>query len=194
MTAAATAPTSTAAPSSAPNGWPVRCTQAEFARLNGWSKSYVTALKHEGRLVMGDDGLVVVQASLLRIKATTGAPERAAPPVQGRAYSDAQDRERFYSAELRRLEYEREVRRVRVAEEVDSAVADAGALVRTTVEAWRDRLPVQLAALGGDEQRIGALLGDECERLLRRLSERFAALAAAEPAPQPDGAAEGARA
>jgi hypothetical protein len=46
------------------------------------------------------------------------------------------------------------------------------------VEGWRDRLPPQLAALGGDEARIAAFMRAECEHLLRRLSEKFAALAA----------------
>lgn len=46
-------------------------TQAEFARLQGWQRSYVSQLKREGRLVMTDDGkLVDVAASLTRIGQT----------------------------------------------------------------------------------------------------------------------------
>ena len=153
-------------------------TQAEFAAAQGWSKSYVTKLKQEGRLVLSPAGLVDFTASLDSIKATSGAPERAAPAVQGKPYSDSQDRERFYSAELKRLELERETKQLRSASEVASAVDDAGVLVRSTVEGWRDRLPPQLAALGGDEARIAAFMRSECEHLLRRLSEKFAALAA----------------
>jgi hypothetical protein len=153
-------------------------TQAEFAAAQQWSKSYVTKLKQEGRLVLTPAGLVDFAASLASIKATSGAPERAAPAVQGKPYNDSQDRERFYSAELKRLELERETKRLRSADEVASAVDDAGVLVRTTVEGWRDRLPPQLAALGGDEARIAAFMCSECEHLLRRLSEKFAALAA----------------
>jgi hypothetical protein len=153
-------------------------TQAEFAAAQGWSKSYVTKLKQEGRLVLSPAGLVDFTASLDSIKATSGAPERAAPAVQGKPYSDSQDRERFYSAELKRLELERETKQLRSASEVASAVDDAGVLVRSTVEGWRDRLPPQLAALGGDEARIAAFMRAECEHLLRRLSEKFAALAA----------------
>ena len=73
--------------------------QADFARAQGWEKSYVTKLKKEGRLAFTADGLVDFDASLERIKGSSGAPERAAPAVQGRAYSDSQDRARFYSAE-----------------------------------------------------------------------------------------------
>ena len=72
--------------------------QADFARAQGWEKSYVTKLKKEGRLAFTSDGLVDFEASLQRIKGSSGAPERAAPAVQGKTYSDSQDRERFYSA------------------------------------------------------------------------------------------------
>lgn len=161
---------------------PVACNQVDFGRLHGWGKSYVTALKKDGRLVFNDEGLVLVQASLDRIKGSSGAPERAAPAVQGKVYSEAQDRERHYSAELKRLEYERETLKVRSAEEVASVVSDAGALIRTTIEGWRDRMPPQLAALGADEQRIHAFLGEECQHLLHRMAERFGALAHAEGA------------
>lgn len=154
--------------------------QADFARAQGWQKSYVTALKKAGRLVFADDGQVLFEPSLQRIKDTAGAAERAAPQVQGKAYSDSQDRERFYNAELKRLELERETRKLRESAEVVSAVDDAAALIRSTVEAWRDRMPPQLAALGADEQRIASFLAAECEHLLQRMAEKFGALAAAE--------------
>ena len=151
-------------------------TQSEFAAAQGWGKPYVSKLKAEGRLVFRADGLVDFAASLERIKATSGAPERAAPEVQGPAYAGAQDRERHYSAELKRLEWERETRRVLLADEVYSAVRDAGAMLRAGIEAWRDRLPPQLAAIGADEGRIASLLAAECEQLLQRLSDRFAGM------------------
>lgn len=151
--------------------------QADFARAQGWRKSYVTALKQQGRLVFNAAGQVDFDASLQRIRDTTGAPERAAPAVRGSRMSAAQERERHYSSELKRLEYERAVRKLREADQVNSAVDDAGALFRAGVEAWRDRLPPQLAALGGDEQRISALLASETEDLLRRLAKRLEAAA-----------------
>lgn len=154
--------------------------QADFARAQGWQKSYVTALKQEGRLVFNEAGQVDFAASLKRIKGTAGAPERSDPAVQGNTFRDAQDRERFYSAELKRLELERETRQLRRADEVASSVEDAGALIRTTVEAWRDRLPPQLAALGADEERIAAFMREECAHLLKRMVDKFAALAYAD--------------
>lgn len=44
--------------------------QAEFARRAGYAKSYVTALKQAGRLVMTADGRVDAAASVARIEAT----------------------------------------------------------------------------------------------------------------------------
>lgn len=153
--------------------------QAQFAAANNWTRGYVTKLKQEGRLVFTADGQVDFAASLARIKDTTGAPERAAPPVQGGVYKDAQDRERFYTAELKRLELERETRKLLAAEEVDAVVDDAAAIMRSAIEGWRDRLPAQLVACGADEQRIAACLTVECDALLRRMADRFAALAGA---------------
>lgn len=153
--------------------------QAAFAASQGWGKGYVSNLKKEGRLVFTADGLVDFEASLERIKASTGAPERAAPAVQGKVYSQAQDEERFYSAALKRLEYEREIGKVLERGAVDGAVDAAAAVIRTAVEAWRDTMPPQLAALAGDEQRIGAFLAGECETLLVRLADAFAKMAKA---------------
>lgn len=64
--------------------------QAAFARSRGWARSYVTKLKHEGRLVMNADGTVDVLASLARIEATAAhsrpdAAARAAAARQGTA-------------------------------------------------------------------------------------------------------------
>lgn len=76
-------------------------TQADFARRLGVSRSHVTGLKHAGRLVLTDNGLVDVDASIARIDATrdpnrddvanrhAAARERlqtaAAPPVPPQA-------------------------------------------------------------------------------------------------------------
>ena len=45
-------------------------TQAEFARLEGKARSYITALKNAGRLVMTADDLVDIEASRALIAAT----------------------------------------------------------------------------------------------------------------------------
>lgn len=148
-------------------------TQADFARAQGWEKSYVTKLKQEGRLVFTEAGQVDFAASLQRIRASTNATERAAPAVQGEAYAGAQDRERFYTSELKRLEYERAIGKLLDAEQVDAAISDAAAIFRAAVESWAHTLPAQLASLNGDEARISALLLSEGEQMLRRVAEAF---------------------
>src|SRR5574337_2024838 len=81
-------------------------TQTEFARARGWSKGYVSKLMSQGRLVLTAAGEVDFEASLRRIRETTGAPGRADTAVQGIAFASAQESERHYSAELKRLEIE----------------------------------------------------------------------------------------
>ena len=85
---------------------PASASLAGFARVLGSGKSYVTKLKQQDRLVFLPTGLVDVPASLERIRASSRAVERAAAPVQGVNYADAAERDKHYSAELRRLEYE----------------------------------------------------------------------------------------
>lgn len=48
-------------------------TKSAFAKLQGWSPSYVTKLIGQERLVLNESGLVRVTASLTKIKATAGA-------------------------------------------------------------------------------------------------------------------------
>ena len=47
--------------------------KSAFAKQQGWSPSYVTKLIGQERLVLNESGLVIVQASLDKIKATAGA-------------------------------------------------------------------------------------------------------------------------
>lgn len=152
------------------------CTQAEFARLQGWSKSYVTKLKGEGRLLITPGGLVDVQASIARIKATTGADARAADTVMGPTFRDAKDRNEHYQAELSRLKFEREIGALRDAADVAAVVADVATTLRTRLESWPDRLAAPLAALGGDEARIRAELADHVHAALAELSHGFGSL------------------
>lgn len=59
--------------------------QAEFARRQGWAKSYVTKLKREGRLVFAADGGVDEAASRARIDATA---THTRPDVAARVAAD----------------------------------------------------------------------------------------------------------
>lgn len=144
--------------------------QADFAAAQGWAKSYVSKLKQEGRLVFNAAGLVDFAASLARIKATSGAVERAAPVVQGVAYATAKDEQAFYDKEQARLDYEERIGKLLPAVKVRESVRAAGTLLRVTVEDLATRLPAQLVACGNDERRIHACLVYEFEALLRSFS------------------------
>lgn len=160
---------------------PVRkaCTQAEFARQQGWGKSYVSKLKAEGRLVITADELVDIEASLALIRATTAAPERASAPAQGIHFADAAEREKFYASELKRLDYEAQIGLTAEMAQVRAVCADLGTRLRGALEAWPERLSPMLAAAGGDEERIAAILAEEVELRLSEISRGFSALASA---------------
>jgi len=51
--------------------------QTDFARHAGWSRSYVSKLKGQGRLVMSPSGLIDVHATLEKIAATGGVTPAA---------------------------------------------------------------------------------------------------------------------
>ncbi len=155
-------------------------TRTEFARVNGWGKSYVTKLGLQGRLVITPEGLVDFVASLDRIQATTGAPERAsAPAVSPSARSD-KDRQAFYDAEKSRIDLEERIGKLLDREEELGALADAAVTLRASLEAWPERLSSALAAMDGDEPRIRAYLADHVEAALTELAARFSAMAAAQ--------------
>lgn len=145
-------------------------TQAEFARRIGVGRSYVTALKKSGRLVMNGD-LVLVEESMASIARSNGAPERAA--VVTPSFSDSRDKKDHYDAELKRIEYEERCGRLVQAEAVQGIVANAAATLRSRLEALPDQLAPQLAATG-DEQQIRAMLADAVESALSELSGQFA--------------------
>ncbi len=153
-------------------------TRTEFAALQGWSKSYVSKLGSEGRLVLTEDGkLVKVAESLARIAATTGAPERASAPAVSPQYRGDRDRREFYDAENARLDLERRLGKLVDKADVLAVVADAAVQLRTRLEALPPRLAPQIAALGGNEQRVRLMLTDELERLLADMAHRFGKLA-----------------
>lgn len=153
-------------------------TRSEFARLQGWSKSYVSKLGSEGRLVLTEDGkLVQVAETLALIAKTTGAPERASAPAVSPQYRGDRDRREFYDAENARLDLEKRLGKLVERSDVLAVVADAAVQLRTRLEALPPRLAPQLAALAGNEQRVRLMLADEIERLLSDMAHRFGKLA-----------------
>lgn len=151
--------------------------QAEFARRQGWAKSYVSKLKAEGRLVLTDDGLVDAVASLQRIRDTTSADVRADPVVMGAEFNDAKARNEHYIAELNRIKLEREIGSLFDAAEVLDVVGNAAATLRARLEPLPYRLAPQLAALPhGDEAGMRELMTEAIRDVLDDLARRFGSL------------------
>jgi hypothetical protein len=165
-----------AAPAGRPD--PNIVSKSAFATANGWSKSYVSKLNAEGRLVLTDDEKVMARESLARIAQTTGAPERASAPVVPPQFRADRDRREFYDAENARLDLEERTGKLMSRAEVVGVVADVSVSLRARLEAWPDRLAPQIAALGGNESRIRALLAEHVALSLGEMSRGFAKLAA----------------
>jgi hypothetical protein len=160
-----------------PGADPNIVSKSKFAEANGWSKPYVSKLTAEGRLVLTEDGKVLARESLARIAATTGAPERASAAVVPPQFRADRDRREFYDAENSRLDLEERTGKLMNRADVVSVVADVGVSLRARLEAWPDRLAPQIAALGGNESRIRALLAEHVEISLGELSRGFSKLA-----------------
>lgn len=153
---------------------PQSVSQAEFARIIGVGRSYVTALKKAGRLVTDVEGRVLVEESKASLARSNGAPERAA--VVTEIYQDNRDKKDHYAAELARLDYEERCGSLMVAADVLTVVAGAATTLRNRLETLPSILAPQIAAVSA-EQEILAILSDQIESLLAELAEQFSSLA-----------------
>lgn len=179
-------------------------TLAEFARLEGWRKSYATQLRKDGRLIMvstpdGDRVDVVASRALIeatkdpskRAVAERHAAERAASetPTGGAEVAEAEPaatagfqhwRER--SERAKALAAERELAlaegQLTSTAEVAAAISDGVSMLRTRLEALPDTLGPQLAA-EPDEGRCRALLAEAIEDLLGDLARKLSTMAKA---------------
>ena len=173
---------------------PSAVSQAEFARIIGVGRSYVTALKKSGRLVTTDDGLVLVEESKASIaetadpnrddvaarhaanRASAGIipPQPASPEADrvGSSYQQARAVKEKFLALAAKRDYEIACGKLMQADEVVSAVASAAVTLRTRLEAWPDTMA---AVLGGnlDESQRRAILADGIEELLAGLTAEF---------------------
>lgn len=166
--------------------------QSDFARDIGVARSRVTALKQAGRLVLDDNGRVLVEESKARIaetadpnrddvarrhaanRASAGNAQAPAPETDrvGSSYQQARAvKEKFLALSAKR-DYEIACSKLMQADEVVSAVASAAVTLRTRLEAWPDTMA---AMLGGnqDESQRRAILADGVEELLAGLTAEF---------------------
>ncbi len=163
-------------------------TQAEFARMEGKARSYITALKGAGRLVMTEDGKVDVEASRARIAGTSDpnrddvtqrhAENRQDAPVEasqsdkiGSSYQAARAVKEKFSAMQAKLEYERAIGKVVEKSEVEGAIADVVTAFRQRLENMPHRIAPEI--VGKDLDAIRATLKQEVFGALAEMEREF---------------------
>lgn len=158
---------------------PQAVSKAEFARLLGASRSAITAHAKAGRLVLTDDGLVMVEASRARLQATVGAPERAGEGIVGARVMDWRERKEQAQAEMAEMDVAQRRGELVRADEVAQVASAAVVVFRTRLEMLPDQLAPQIAVIT-DEHRVRALLAAEIESALADLAHRLAEQLAAQ--------------
>ena len=161
--------------------------QAEFARLEGKARSYITALKNAGRLVMTADGKVDVEASRARLtesadpnrddvtqrwqQARTKTAEPEPAEVMGNGYQAARAVKEKYAAMQAKLEYERAVGKMIEKAEVQAATTDVVTTLRQALENMPHRTAPEL--VGKDLNAIRATLKQEIHGALAEMEREF---------------------
>lgn len=171
-------------------------TQAEFARLQGWQRSYVTQLKQQGRLVMVD-GKVDVEASLAKIDALASPnahhqararqlEETRANKAKEEGKGDDANKEgiealnlrlkkaeadkREYEADIARMDREQKAGNLVPREIVDYVLTDYAASLRAMLETRADRLAPIIHPLQTMEE-VRAALAEADEAVLVEMAE-----------------------
>jgi len=173
-------------------------TQAEFARLLGVGRSYITALKKADRLVLNAIGNVLVEESRQRI-IETADPSRddvvqrwahaRGKPVEvgqeaddegdekdegrpsGHDYQKSRAQKEHYLAEQARIQFERDISKLVEKSEVDAAVADVVTAFRQRLENLPHRTAPEL--VGKDLDAIRAILKQEVHGALGEMEREF---------------------
>lgn len=167
--------------------------QAEFARLLGVGRSYVTALKQSGRLVFDDQGRVLVQESQQRIadsadpnrddvkaryaKERAGAQTPAVEPMEepdepgGHDYQKSRAKKEHFLAEQARVTFERDIGKLIEKAEVEAATADVVTALRQALENMPHRTAPEL--VGKDLNAIRATLKQEIHGALAEMEREF---------------------
>lgn len=166
---------------------PQYLTQAGFARHCGYAKSYVTALKQAGRLVM-EGGKVNLEASLLKIEQTKDPGrddliQKHFNARQGQAggdvelldsYQSSRATKEKYLALQAKADYESSIGKLVEMADVRRGGAEIGIALRTSMENLEDKLPAELAPVT-DPAAIHAILVEHHESVLQALSNQLSA-------------------
>lgn len=161
--------------------------QAEFARMEGKARSYITALKTAGRLVMTADGKVDVEASRARIAGTSDpnrddvskrwAETRATPEEPsaadkiGSSYQAARAVKEKFAAMTAKLDYERAIGKMVEKTEVANAIEDVTSVIRQALENLPHRTAPEL--VGKDLDAIRATMKQEVHAALADMEREF---------------------
>lgn len=170
---------------------PQAVTQAEFARIYGVGRSYVTALKKAGRLVLDERGQVLVEASIQRINETADPnrddvaarwaaerqpvaatePPEEEPAPGGHDYQKSRAQKEHYLAEQARIQFERDISKLVEKSEVEAAVGDLVTAFRQALENLPHRTAPEL--VGKDLDQIRATLKQEVHGALADMEREF---------------------
>jgi hypothetical protein len=156
--------------------------QTEFAKLQGWSRSYVTQLKGEGRLVMTDENKVDVEASLLLINQTAdpnrddvkkrhadnrGADKPKTKSADEESFARGRAKEQHYKAQQAELDFKKAIGELVNREDMQRAVSDMVTTFRQEIE----NIPHRIAA-----DLVGKEIGEIRTILKRSVHDALAAL------------------
>lgn len=165
--------------------------QAQFAKIIGVNRAYVTRLKKQGRLVLDGDGMVLVEASKKRIQATAD-PNRddvrqrwqeersgidaddgvmAEDSIENHDYQRARAKKEHFLAERARLDYQREIGELVPIADMKLAVADVVTTFRQALEQLPHRTGPDL--VGKDLDGIRAVLRQDIRAALSDMEREF---------------------
>lgn len=174
--------------------------QSKFAKIIGVDRSYVTRLKKHDRLVLDDDGYVLVEESIQRIKDTADpnrddvvsrwqserVPQAPVVPVQStelppelaeddspeeHSYQRARAKKEHFLAERARVDYLRDIGELVPIADMRAAVADVVTAFRQTLEQLPHRTGPEL--IGKDLDGIRATLKQDIRAALSDMERQF---------------------
>jgi len=153
--------------------------QAEFSRILGVERSYVTQLKKAGRLVIDDEGKVMVDESIKLIEKTkdasrtadlgTNKPAKESDEDHIKNYQKARAEREKYNALQAKIKYETETGKLMVASEVIQVVTEADMEIRTKLEDMAYGL-APILAIENNEDKIKIIINNYVENTLTALS------------------------
>lgn len=171
--------------------------QSKFAEIIGVDRSYVTKLKKQDRLVVDDDGLIDVDASVQRIKDTADpnrgdvvtrwkkergdqaleVPQEIPPELteddspEEHSYQRARAKKEHFLAERARVDYLRDIGELVPIADMRAAVADVVTAFRQTLEQLPHRTGPDL--IGKDLDGIRATLKQDIRAALSDMEREF---------------------